>query len=375
MIDAVLADVDTNLQKVNINALSNIDLEIAHKAVWKDATKHVPEAKDMNVPGYIPYKEYEYASQHLCRSCRNLVKNYELTISHTTYGFLVEVKKVLSYIRNEVLIIRNIATHTLGDRYRDESEGNIATHMLDWIKNAMYYVNQVATEMTTQPISIPEEEVDGLTEIDAARFESFFAVKVNSYTSEIQAVSNLIKRDSVDIAGNFYSNYLVPAMKFKSAVIEPLLFNFSTTEMSRQSKFLAGEMMIADNSVTGNLGSIATDYIERRIQFSSRMEAFLQLMRMKRRYVNFMVQLESIGIQRQRVHLPQVDDPNYEKYVDIFSSIDVDSEKRSNLRSPHNQLDDLDEDAHPQYIRKDGGTITGSIEMAKRSKNSWNRDS
>lgn len=359
----LITEIDNNLSQVNINAYSNIDLEKAHTAVWKDAVKHVEQAKTLTLPDYVPYEEYLYASEHLCRSCRDLVKNYDLSISHTTFGHLIEIKKIISYMKNEIMIIRNIVTHHLGEAYRDETEGEIAKHLSDWAKTATHYAKQLAKEITTQSATIPQVEIEKITEKHAAQFQSFFALKVNSYTAEIQTLSNLLKRDSVDIAQTFYSNYLLPAMSFKSSVVEPLIFDFATTQIAQECPTLAGEIVTANNAITGNLGSITTDYLERRIQFSARMDALVQNITLKRRYVNYIVQLESMAIQRVKI-LKTTLDENIETYKNIFNSIPIDSEKRNSLRSSHSQLDDLDGDAHPQYLRRDGGIITGSIELA-----------
>lgn len=363
----LLREINQNLDQVKINSYANLELEAAHKAVWKDATKHSDLAKDLQIPDYVTYSEYQYASEHLCRSCRDLVKNYDLSISHTTFGYLIEIKKIISYIRNEIMIIRNIVTHHLGEAYRDETEGEIAKHLSDWAKAATHYTKQLAKEILAQPASIPQVEIEQITEKHAAQFQSFFAVKVNSYTAEIQTISNLIKRDCVDVAQNFYSNYLLPAMSFKSSVIEPLIFDFTTTSISADCPTLAGEVLVASNAITGNLGSVSTDYVERRMQFSSRMDAIIQLVNLKRRYVNYIVQLESIAIQRIKI-LNLSKDENLDLYKNIFESIPTDSEARNSLRSSHNQLDDLDGDAHPQYLRRDGGTVTGSIDFAPGAK-------
>lgn len=273
------------------------------------------------------------------------------------------MKKILQFILNEVLIVKNIAIHYFNDSYTNETEGEIARHILNWIKAAIHYTRQFAKEISTKPASIPQSEIDAVDEKQAARFQSFFAVKVNSYTSEIQTITNLIKRDSSDVAENFYSNYLLPALKFKSSVIEPLSFDFGTTNISKECPTLYGELVVAGNAVSGNLGSILTDYVERRVQFSSRMDGLLQLLNLKRRYVNYIFEMESIAIKRVKV-LTETTDENINKYKNIYSSIPIDSENRNNLRSFHSQLDGLEEDAHPQYLRRDGGLITGAIQMA-----------
>ena len=359
----MLNEINNNLLQVNINPYSNIELERAHRAVWQDAVKHVENAKQMQAPEYITYEQYSYASEHQCRSCRELVKQYDLTVNHTSFGHLFEIKKIISYLRNESIIIKNIATHQLGDGYKDESEGEIAKQLSDWSKEATHYTKQFAQEITSSPTSIPKTELDQISEKQAAQLQAFFSLKVNSYTSEISSISNSLKRDCVDTATVFYSNYLLPAVTFKSKVIEPLMLDFTTTNLARTCPTLVGEMVVASNAITGNLGSISSDFFERRAQMGKKMQALIQLVVLKRRYVNYITQLESKAVQRVKT-LVTTKDPEIEKYKEIFSSIKIDSERRESLRSSHSQLDDLTEDAHPQYLRKDGGIITGDIHIA-----------
>jgi hypothetical protein len=362
VISELLNEIETNLTQVNINPYTSIELETAHKAVWEDAVKHVDSAKDIQCPSFIPYAEYAFAEQHLCRSCRELVKQYDLTINHTTFGHLIDVKKILSYLRNEILTIKNIVTHQLGKEYADETEGEIAKQLSDWAKEATHYTKQLAQEITAPSSTIPETELDQISKKQAAQFQAFFSIKVNSYTSEIHSISNVIKRDSVDTCGTYYANFLLPAMTFKSSVIEPLVLDFTTTQLGSDCPTLTGELVVANNAVTGNLGSVSTDFIERRTQMSRRLEALVQLIRVKRRYVNYIVQLESVAVQRIKT-ISQVLEEDLNVYENIFQSIPVDSQKRQNLRSSHGDLDGLDGDAHPQYLRRDGGTIIGNIDI------------
>ncbi len=364
IITELINEIDSNLQKVKINSYCNVELEKAHKAVWKEVVKQDANAKSLEVPDFVSYEEYLYANQNLSSSCRDLIKNYDLSISHTTFGHLIDIKKVLTYIKNEIVIIKNIVIHHLGEKYKDETESQISKHLSDWAKTATHYTKQLAKEITSATATIPQVEIQKITEKHAAQFQSFFGLKVNSYMSEIQTILNIIKRDSVDMAQTFYSNYLIPAMCFKSSVIEPLIFDFTTSTISQECPTLTGEIVVANNAITGNLGSVTTDYIERRIQFSSRMDGLLQSINLKRRYVNYIVQLEEVAIQRVKIIYTKTDE-NTEIYKNLFETMPIDSDKRNALKASHSQLDDLDEDSHPQYLRKDGGIITGKIELAK----------
>jgi hypothetical protein len=359
-IKGLIVEIEKNMTQAIIDPYSTMELEKAHAAVWKDAVKHSSQAKQIEQPGFIPYEEYQFAETHLCRSCRAFVKEYELAVSHSTFGHLLEAKKALSYLLSELTILKNIAIYYIGETYRDESEAQIAKYINDWARSAAHYTQQIAKEVTTPPISIPQPELGEITEKQAAQFQAFFSIRVNSYTTEIQTLLGLMKRDSVDAAHVFYNNYLMPALTFKSKVVEPMMLEMGTSPAKGKMPTLMREVFTATSAVTGNLGAITADMLERNNLVYRRFDAFLQAMKLKRRYVNYIRQLEEIGIKRNSLLLNEPEE-NFETYREIFKEIFVDTSARENLRSSHNDLDDLDGDAHPQYLRKDGGTITGDI--------------
>ena len=370
IIKKLIQELDDNLLKVNINAYVSIDMENAHRAVWQDAQKYYNRQQDdentfttmevKSAPDFICYREYTYAQEHKCRACREFVKQYDIAISHTSFGHLISLKKILNYINNEVSTIKNIVIYYLGEEYKDETEGEIAKHLADWAKAVTHYTKQFAKEITTQPVSIPQSELDQVSKKQAAQFQAFFSIKINSMSSEINSILGLIKRDCVDLGDMFYNNYLVPAMTFKSKLIEPIMTDINTTSFARNAPMLTGEMIIASNAIIGNLGSVTTDLVEKRLNLGKRMRAYLDLLRLKRRYINYIIQLEDFAAQRTiALASPTADD--VARYNDIFDQIYVDNSKRENLRSSHNDLDDLDGDAHPQYLRADGGIIKGDI--------------
>ena len=356
----LLNEIDLNMKQVNIDPYANMEIEKSHSAVWKDALKHSSNAKSMQVPEVVCYEEYLFAEKHKCRSCRAFIRDYELTISQSTFGHLIEVRKVIKNILNELLIIKNIVTYYLGESYRDGTEAQIAKYLTDWAKAASHYTKQLAKEITATPVSVPEAELDQISKKQAAQFQAFFSIKINSYITEIQTLSNLIKRESVDTAEIFYNNFLLPALSVKSKVIEPMMLELETSDLGRKIPTLFKEMFIANSAVVGNLGAVTADILERNNLLYRRFDAFLQAIKLKRRYINYLVQLESLGIKRKNVILFQTDETLI-KYKDIFEEIPVDISERENLRSSHNDLDDVDGDAHPQYLRRDGGIITGDI--------------
>lgn len=365
-IKRLLDEVEQNLQLVNINPYLNVEIEKAHKAVIKDAQK---ASRDYFIqveefPNFICYEEYKYASKHKCRSCRALVKEYDLAVIHTTYGHLFNVKKMLENLKNEIVIIKNIVTFYIGESYRDETEAEIAKHFTTWAKTVSHYTKQIAREITTAPTSIPKSELDQISKKQAAQFQAFFSIRINSIVSEIDSIVSLVRRDSVDLSDVFYSNYLIPAMTFRSKLVEPLMLDINVNNLQKKAPVLSGEMFMASNAIVGNLGAVSTDFLERINAVATRLRLFVEAIRLRRRYVNYINQLEFFVVNRTKA-LVSVTPVDLEKYVNLFSSIPIDESERENLRSSHSDLDDIEGDAHPQYLRRDGGLIIGDIELAE----------
>jgi hypothetical protein len=372
IVKQLLEEIESNLHLVNINPYISSELDVAHTAVWKDAEKYINKTSPGEfratvvtpMPEFICYEEYLYCLRHQCRSCRELVKQYELALSHSSFGYLLSLKKILIYLYEEISIIKNIVIYYLGETYKDETEGEIAKHLSDWSKTVTHYTKQFAKEITAKPFPLPQSELDQISKKQAAQFQAFFSIRINSLSSEVNSLTNLIKRDSLDTSEVFYNNFLLPALTFKSKLVEPIMLDMATTSLGRLVPTLAGEMIVASNAIVGNLGSITADLVERRITAGKRLSAYSDTIRLKRRYVGYMTQLEEFGKQRQ-ITLANPSQEDVEKYSDIFESIVVDSSKRESLRSSHNDLDDIDGDAHPQYLRTDGGTIYGRIDLAE----------
>jgi len=360
MIIGLIKEIEDNMSKVTINPYAWIDLENAHNAVWKDVVKENQNAKTKQKPNFIIFEEYTFAEKHLCRACRNFIKEYELSVVHTTFGHLLEARKALSFLLRELSILKNIVTYYIGEEYRDATEAQIAKHISDWSSSATHYTKLIATEITSTPASIPQSELDQISKKQAAQFQAFFSIKVNSYTAEIDTLLNLIKRDSVETSDTFYNKYLMPALSVKSKIVDPMLFDISTTNIKNDIPTLLKEVFVATSSITGNLGAVTSDMVQRNVQIYKRFDALMQAIRLKRRYVSYMVQLEAVGAKRKANILAQ-EAQEADQYRSLFINTAVDSSARTSLRSSHNDLDDIDGDAHPQYLRIDGGTIKGDI--------------
>jgi len=156
-------------------------------------------------------------------------------------------------------------------------------------------------------------------------------------------------------------NFLSPAVKSRSLMAYPLELTLLSTGMKKNAPILSGEVVAASSTINGNLASLLADFKQRKINAEKRLMGLLAMIREKRKYVSYTMQMEEkCGKQSTRVF---VDVPDSSFDVVFIESI-IDVEKRETLNSSHKYFSDLGEDHHPQYLLRSGGDISGNITMA-----------
>lgn len=344
------------LKKLFINPLIDIDLNEAHLRVWQEAKKYLQNEKRSG-PSYICFDEYIFAERYQSTASRRFINEFEEAISDSTFSYFFQVRKLLLYFLTEITYIRTSLLLDFGDDYENESQQKIALRFDTWAKMALHYTRRIASTILSTPGTLPDAEVDKITKKQAAQLQAFFAIRLNAVDEEINDILNNVKRDLSDNAEVFYKRYLSNALKMTGEVAESLDLDYYTTSMRRDMPTLASEVMLASNFLYGNFAAIHTDLIERFEMFIQKVDAALSLIHEKRRFSSYISQLSEKAVQKKKVLQTVQDDI----YGPIFRSIFINTDRNNTYTSSHASLDNLDEDAHPQYLLKSGGTITGDI--------------
>lgn len=357
---AFINDLDTLLNQVNITPSATATLEETHRHIWSELKQNQTMSDGISMPNFVNYNQYLYAQNHRCRGCRKFVKEYDQLISTTTFGHIYAFRKIITYLLNETERIQESLLNDFGDDYEDESQQQVATYYLYWLKMAIHYKGIFEKSIPASPVLLPESEVDQVSKRQAAQFQTFFSIRVNSETVSINNQLDSLMKDLIEDCDVFYKKFLSPSIKFKTKVGGDLSLDFRTSNMVTNMPKLAEEAITAVLAIEGNFKSLLTDLLERRSIMVKKIEAIYQSILQRRKYVLYISQLSAKALSKNTIVTSEFD----QKYVDVLLYAVADrSAITENLKSSHSILDDLGEDSHPQYLLKSGGKITGNIEV------------
>lgn len=375
ILENFLKELENILRQVNLNPFNNPNLEEAHTYIWDEINKSETTFPKIELEGYpgdlrfpkpsfICFDQYLYAEDCITRGHRKFVKEYDNLISNSTFGHIYDIREMIKYLINELDCIKYSLDTDFGDKYEDESQQQVSTYYLYWFKMAIHYKELFTKAITASPIGIPESELDKTTKKQAAQFQAFFSIRVNSLTVVVDNQLDSLHKDLVTNCNIFYKKYLSPALKFKTKVISDFSLDYQTTQMKSEMPTLAEEVTIALLSVEGNFKSILTDLLERRNHTTAKIDSILQSLVLRRKYANYIFQLSQKALTKEKITAVSTTDA----YARLLSSIYVNTSHINSLNSSHNLLDDLGEDSHPQYLMKSGGSITGDIVVENEAK-------
>jgi hypothetical protein len=384
MIGMVVNKIDLLLNNINVDYLASPALEEAHKALWREVVKYnnitteEVERSDEKVyvynpyfnketnkyydpeeiyPEHISFEEYLYARRSESTVAKRFIKEYNKVCSHSVFSYLIELRNFLEYMLNESYNIKNILTTIFKGDYEDDAQKQIGVQFDAWSKVAMHYTQRVEQAIISRPGEIPSAELDKISEKQTVEFQAFFSIRLDAINEEVIDILDNLKNDFLENSNIFYERYLYQSLKFKREIVSSMELDFYTTTVVREMPVLAGELVIATNVMNANFGMILTDLIQRNTLINKKADNFFNLINEKRKYSNYIFQLSFKGTKKKQIVTTVTGD----HYSGIFKNSENKLKYESDLISNHGSLNNLLENHHPQYLLKDGGTITGDI--------------
>lgn len=368
----LLENIDSIMNKINIDYSKDANLEESHKMLWREVVKFnditteyinqiskTNSTKDVNslYPNYISFEEYLYAIRSKSISSQRLVKEYKRLSSHSVFSYLLDLRELVNYILNEIYFIRQTLIDSFGEEYEDDSQKQIGVQLDSWAKMSLHYAQRITDTIVSVPKGIPIAEVDKITEKQAVEFQAFFAIRLDAVNDEIDSILQSIKRDLVDNSEIFYSRYLEQALTFRNKIVNSMELDYHTTSFTSVAPFLTEELLIATNVMNSNFGMILTDMVQRHSMITAKVDEVISTISDKRKYSNYIFQLSTKGNPKKIITKTVTNDI----YSIIFKSSINYINIESDLLSNHASLDNLTENHHPQYLLRNGGSITGDI--------------
>jgi len=369
-------DLDDLLRQVKLDPLSSPSLDEAHKYVWDQINATEIAFPKIEVEGYlgeikyprppfICFDQYIFSETNDTRGYRRFVKEYDNIISNSSFGHLYDYREIIKCLLAEAACIKFSLTRDFGTSYEDESQQQIAAHYFYWLKMALHYQELFAKNIPLRPTLLPEAEVDKTTKKQAAQFQAFFSIKVDSLTTVIDSQLESLYNDLVLNCNIFYDSFLGPALRFKTKVVSDFSVDLRTTNMKSTLPIMSEEAAIALLVAEGNFKSLVSDLIERRNTTTTKIESLYQNILQRRKYAGYISQLSIKAIKKEKIIAQNIS--NLENYQTLLQSI-VKNNDVNPLRSSHALLDDLNQDSHPQYLMKSGGKITGDVSVENEAK-------
>lgn len=357
----ILNQIETSLKKIYINSYLSTNLERAHQRVCEEASKHTTLKID---PYYISFDELVFAEKYGSAASKALIKEYMEAIGESTYSYLYNIRSLIHLLLHELGNIKYSLITDFGEDYEDESQQEIAIQYDSWGKISSHCASRIATTLTSSPGEISASELDKISKKHAVQFQTFFAIRLNSANAQLANLTYELTRDLKDNSDIFYKKFISPSLRLKKDLMSPLDLDFKTTSFIVDFPELSKELIIATNAIEGNFYSINSDLIERINEAKLKIDIFMQFINEKRKYANYITQLAFKGVGKKQV-LAQVQN---DEFGPIFRSLIVDPRRNETFKSDHGHLDGLEENHHPQYLLKDGGTITGDIFVENSAK-------
>lgn len=319
-------------------------------------------------PGYITFDEYKYLLTTIDTAAVQYVQSYyEAKLRGPNGSTSLDVLLMARVLHAEVARIRSFITNYIGE-LDETAEFRTVELFQDWTENTKIAIERLQRTLKTKVVAeIPKSELDQLDGTGATDYQVLFQTKLNGLNKRIsQSIKNLDKNWNKP-SESFYNKVLGPALKFQhgtaARVTDPTALNpIDMPTLAQEAKGIVTGLAV-------NFTVALSDQMRRNQMCDMLVEEVLNNIDLRDVYRSYIDQLSDKGT---KLPVSYVDSSNVEQADAIYSALHPlshtinDTYESDQLRASHQDLSDrLDPAAHPQYLLKTGGTITGDIELAE----------
>jgi hypothetical protein len=327
--------------------------------------QNIAYPSDSNPPMSISFEEYKYLLiNNTNNASQYILSSYEDSIRGMSGINALDISHIALIINNEAKRIKDFIDEYIGE-LDDSAEFRTVELFQDWAEESSGTLKRFWQALTSEiSVGLAESELDQVTSETAPQFQTIFQVKLNLINKNIKdTLSQLIKNwESTSLM--FYSKNLGPALNFQLKVGRNLFGKLDTRNMP----VLANEANAAISGLNSNFSVALTDQLKRNQIFFNYCQTILLNVMDRDRYFAYGKQLASVGKPLKNIF---TESSSISESLDIVNSVNpltvIDNEKDFNLNfdHPHSELTGLTaDDAHPQYLLKSGGEVSGDITFA-----------
>lgn len=339
---------EVKLRKMSLDLSSSEDLLSAQEVEWPS---ELGAAKD-----FLTYDQYRALSKSKTRGANFLRQAYEYYLRGPAGTVAIDILGITNIIKSEAVAIGLFLDSYLGE-IDDSSEYRVLELFQDWTEIALRFTGNFRSFVEEEgkgQSTLSGQEIDRLSKNDAAHYQHFFQVKVNTINGEAVQIHEDLGREYADYSPVFYDQFLGPALKYQVTTGRHM-------NKTNVSGFLEGQSASAKASFGGHFSSVLADQMRRNSLFEKKVTDFSVRIVLREQYRSSIKALESKG---KKIKTSFVDAKLNDEEGQYFSEI-VDKETNNNkFLSAHNYIPDREnDDAHPQYILKAGDTVSGDINL------------
>ena len=374
-LDAVIAETTDTivesekiLRDFNLSIPLDSALEKAQEAEWP---AELGAPKD-----YVTFSQQKTMNLRNTRGSNYVYKEYNNAVRGAWGTTAADVTTITGNIRAEAGRIKNFLDNYIIQESNDSSQQRAIELFQDWtvkaIESSGHFRYLIAAKDKAQEY-YPKSELDKTTPSQARNFQAVLQVQLNESAADTDKLQEDLGKHLGGNANLFYDSYLGPALKFRREIS-------STITQEPNDGKMAREMHDASRTLDDNTVSMLSDLMKRNEIYATkagRLAARINETDMRRKAIQDLASRGSMPINPFVPHIQvsgELDyfEVEYEGWIDEIEEAATPNYTNqayvtttsNRFKSPHNQLADREiDEAHPQYLLKDGGTITGDISV------------
>lgn len=322
----------------------NLNLNDERKRIASNVWSNFSDESN-NFVSFNQIKEIENRSD---RSSRFIVSEYKKDLRKPNGSSAVEVREIASIILSETQKMSQIVNTKVIEQNSSANEKFIEL-FLEWAYSTENHIERLNSffELPRKQRNkiIPQDELNLISENDAIKYQTLFTVNVNALNQEIDDKLNEVKRNFLNYSDIFYQKIVYPLLNLDVNIPEDLELMMNRTELAAFS----GD---TKNAINRNIMVSLYDAADRNEKFDTALSYIEERISARENYLSYIRQLEQKGGKAKTNLVEGVQEVN----------LVLRDSGGSSLVNDHNSLLDRDaDDAHPQYLSRYGGILTGDI--------------
>lgn len=353
-VNSLIDEFESELQRFALPITDSPDdalLKEAHANEWPSTLGPNKE--------YITYRYYKALGLRDSSAATFIRRRYEEAARDVNGTASIDLLPLAITIRDETLLAQEFAQKYV--TFLDDSATRRTVELLqDWVEAALNHAGNLGDifQKGESSITLPDSEVEQITPEEARNSQAVFKVNLAQANKNLEQTLAFINKNYSSHADVFYKSFLDPAMRFRQKVtkkIYPIL-----------PGRLGEEVNIATNALDNKLDTILGDQLRRNLIFDQKMKEVEAAIQVRDKYRSYIRQL---GVKGTPVPtnvsgtlITETDASEEAAFFDLVVEANEQATPSGKYDAPHQYLSGTDNpEAHPQYLLKDGGTITGDI--------------